>query len=385
MIQLDSGDGDVMLAAFICCGSRSRGTTATELDLGTISTLHEKLRDLESVLAAHLPLYMIPTVYIPLQHLPLTSSGKTDRRRLHQLGAQLTVEQLIACSVSERTKRLPSTEVERRTQQLWAGVLSLEPSSIGLDDSFFRLGGDSIKAMRLVAAARDEGVILSVAGIFQTPTLSGMSKSSEVAGNNNDMMEVEPFCLVGDAAVESIRSQTAIICSVEIDAVEDIPDATDFQILSITTGLRKSRSSTNYLEMHFSSRLDKSRMETACRLLIAHHPILRTVFIIHQQQLLQVVLRSPQVSFLHQERMDSSEELIQQIIDENKIQHLKLGQSMIQFIQVDYKTGGSCLIFRVSQAQYDGVSLPIILKDLAAAYLGQELSEAFSFAHFVHG
>ncbi len=45
-------------------------------------------------------------------------------------------------------------------QQLWAKVLRIEPESIGLDDSFFRLGGDSIGAMKLVGKARQAGLQL---------------------------------------------------------------------------------------------------------------------------------------------------------------------------------------------------------------------------------
>jgi aryl carrier-like protein len=195
MIRPASRDGDPILAGFVCVEERPYHTTDTDLAPAVIDTVHAKLQELEIALAAHLPVYMMPGVYIPLQHLPLTSSGKTDRLRLRQLGGQLTAEQLTACSVGERTKRAPSTDMEVTLQRLWAEVLHLEPSSIGVDDSFFRLGGDSIKAMRLVAAARDEGIVLTVADIFQAATLSDMAKTCSVA-DDKGLVEVRPFSLL---------------------------------------------------------------------------------------------------------------------------------------------------------------------------------------------
>ncbi|KAK1912719.1 Nonribosomal peptide synthetase dtxS1 [Pyrenophora teres f. teres] len=71
----------------------------------------------------------------------------------------------------------PTSYGERKMQQLWAQVLSIEPDSIGLDDSFFRLGGDSIAAMKLVGEARRAGLQLSVADVFRYPKLADITSS----------------------------------------------------------------------------------------------------------------------------------------------------------------------------------------------------------------
>ncbi|KAL7780689.1 hypothetical protein CFE70_010714 [Pyrenophora teres f. teres 0-1] len=69
--------------------------------------------------------------------------------------ASFTPQQLANVRTSRQgQKRQPTTPAERAMQQLWAGVLAIAPDSIGLDDSFFRLGGDSIAAMKLVGEAR---------------------------------------------------------------------------------------------------------------------------------------------------------------------------------------------------------------------------------------
>jgi aryl carrier-like protein len=80
----------------------------------------------------------------------------------------------------EGRKQQLNTEAERTLQRLWARVLNIEAGSIGLDDSFFRLGGDSIAAMKLVAEARKEGLQLAVADVFRQPRLERLVRSLAV-------------------------------------------------------------------------------------------------------------------------------------------------------------------------------------------------------------
>ncbi|KAI0568438.1 Condensation multi-domain protein, partial [Pyrenophora tritici-repentis] len=68
-------------------------------------------------------------------------------------------------------KRQPSTEAQRTMQQLWARALSIEPASIGLDDSFFQLGGDSIVAMQISWAARKAHLQVSSHDIMDKHTI----------------------------------------------------------------------------------------------------------------------------------------------------------------------------------------------------------------------
>ena len=128
--------------------------------------------DIEAKLAEHLPSYMVPTVFFSMRELPMTATGKTDRRRLREIGGSFSVQQLAEMQTAGRgTKRQPTTQVERQMQTIWAQVLNIDPATIGLDDSFFQLGGDSIAAMKVVGEARKVGVELAVADIFRHPTL----------------------------------------------------------------------------------------------------------------------------------------------------------------------------------------------------------------------
>src|SRR4029077_20931247 len=112
----------------------------------------------------------------PLLYVPLTRTGKVDRRRLREEAAALTPQQLETYSAADcAEKRAPETDIEKALQQLWARILGVSREQIGLDDHFFHLGGESIAAMRLVGLALQEGQELSVADVFAWPKLAEMA------------------------------------------------------------------------------------------------------------------------------------------------------------------------------------------------------------------
>jgi aryl carrier-like protein len=127
-------------------------------------------------LAEQLPEYMVPSAYIPVDEMPITATGKTDRRRLRDIGEALTLQELAALQPSRGERRPLATEIERRLQGMWASVLTVDAGSIGADDNFLQIGGDSIGAMRLVGAAREQGMSFTVADVFRTRRLSDLAR-----------------------------------------------------------------------------------------------------------------------------------------------------------------------------------------------------------------
>ncbi|WP_327091024.1 amino acid adenylation domain-containing protein [Nonomuraea sp. NBC_01738] len=109
--------------------------------------------DWREYLRRNLPDYMVPSAFVALDALPLTPNGKVDRKAL-----PAPERQVVAGGTA------PRTPAEVRLAELWSQVLGLE--SVGIDDDFFELGGDSFKAVR---AVRDTGG--SVLGLFKHPTI----------------------------------------------------------------------------------------------------------------------------------------------------------------------------------------------------------------------
>ncbi|KAI1676716.1 Nonribosomal peptide synthetase [Pyrenophora tritici-repentis] len=171
-----AGDSKTTLAAFLQLDDEGRSAlvdAASDNNAAAAAVSHVVLpAETSAKLAQQLPGYMIPSIYFAVQEIPLTASGKTDRKRLREVGGSFSAQQLAEMqTLAQGQKRQPSTEAQRTMQQLWARALSIEPASIGLDDSFFQLGGDSIVAIKLVGEARTAGVNLSVADLFSYPTL----------------------------------------------------------------------------------------------------------------------------------------------------------------------------------------------------------------------
>ncbi|KAJ2979685.1 hypothetical protein NQ176_g3099 [Zarea fungicola] len=135
--------------------------------------------EVEDKLAHHLPGYMIPTALLFMDELPKTATGKMNRAALRQAVSAFSVQQLAQSRTSEQSlKQQPTSSSERCLQAIWATVLGIDASSIGLADSFFHLGGDSIAAMRIAAAARKAGLCVAVADIFRHRRLQQVAASA---------------------------------------------------------------------------------------------------------------------------------------------------------------------------------------------------------------
>ncbi len=120
--------------------------------------------ELRAHLRQHLPEYMVPAAVMVMERLPLTPSGKIDRRALPEPEWR----------DDDREYEAPRTPVERVLAGVWAEVLRV--SRVGVNDRFFDLGGDSILSIQAVARARREGVNLTPRQMVEHPTIAGLAR-----------------------------------------------------------------------------------------------------------------------------------------------------------------------------------------------------------------
>jgi amino acid adenylation domain-containing protein len=123
------------------------------------------VESLRTHLKTVLPEHMVPSAFVMLEHLPLTSNGKLDRRALPtpELGAYVS-----------RQYEAPQGEVEEILVGIWQSLLGIE--RVGRHDNFFELGGHSLSAIRLVTRIAERfSVRLSVAAVFNQPTIRQMA------------------------------------------------------------------------------------------------------------------------------------------------------------------------------------------------------------------
>jgi len=133
----------------------------------SISELHDYLKD-------NLPVYMIPANIILLDMLPLTPSGKVDRKALPEPDSlRPDVESVYVA---------PRDPVEEELAMLWSEVLGVEwegdQSPIGVHDNFFELGGHSLLATQIISRLRETyQVDIPVRRVFETPTIAGLAET----------------------------------------------------------------------------------------------------------------------------------------------------------------------------------------------------------------
>ncbi|MEA2693436.1 MAG: hypothetical protein QOJ16_2823, partial [Acidobacteriota bacterium] len=128
------------------------------------------LAELRQFTARWLPDYMLPAGLAVLSALPLSPSGKVDRRALLRLAVE-------SPAADDSSSAAPRTALERYLASLWREALGRDPSaSLGHDDDFFALGGNSISGAVLINRLQEEiGEIVHVVAIFDAPTISRLA------------------------------------------------------------------------------------------------------------------------------------------------------------------------------------------------------------------
>ncbi len=144
---------------------------AQQLCAFVVATSPLETQDLRRHLAVSLPETMIPTRWFFHQTLPLTANRKLDRKALLALSADAPSHQSAILA--------PQSELEHQIRAIWARVLQCEPETIGVDQSFFSLGGHSILAISMLASLnRELSLDLPLAHLFAQPTIAAIASAA---------------------------------------------------------------------------------------------------------------------------------------------------------------------------------------------------------------
>lgn len=214
--------------------------------------------DLRQVLGTHLPDYMVPAVFVFLKQLPLTTNGKVDRRALPEPEG--------VRPVLKNPYVAPRNLAEAQLAEIWSTVLNVD--RVGIRDSFFELGGDSIRAISILAAAQNAGLGLSLEQMFGFPTIEELATRA-TAADVDFPTGTEPFSLI----------KTEDRCRLPDDAVDAYP------IGKLQLGMffrnELSPASAAYHDVftyRVTARFAPEALGNAVNRLVARHPVLRTSF-----------------------------------------------------------------------------------------------------------
>lgn len=350
-------------------------------------------QELNARLENELPSAMVPFVYVPVNRIPLSPTGKTDRKKLKALGASLTVEDLAKLRGFEnKPKRPPSTSTERQVRDLWAEILATPADNIGIDDNFVQLGGDSISAMRLISLAKNRGLLLDSRNLFlPTSTLSDLALAASRAPTTPILENHQlPFSqLHTDDINNFLKVHIAPHMNYPMSDIVDVFPVTDYQAYCIKSAVQqKPPSSLNYIYIDFClSDVSIEILSAACQAIAMHFPILRTVFVPFESSFLQVVTKDWVPDFVQFNSTSESMLVVSERIAREDWQNAEceIGTRFARFmvIRTDEEPKKARLLIRMSHSLYDGISLGLLLQAISAAIEKRKLPLIGSFASFI--
>ncbi|EME80592.1 uncharacterized protein MYCFIDRAFT_93876, partial [Pseudocercospora fijiensis CIRAD86] len=350
------------------------------LDTAHQDSLKEFSQRADEHLHRHLPAYMCPKLYLPITHIPLTISGKINRRLLRHMASTLSQDQLTHLfrgTGSDEKKRIipPQTDSERILRDLWARVLAIPAEKISTDDAFFRLGGDSLSAIKLASTSRDSGLILSVRDVFLHPILSALATNVlPVHPSPSPENSLSPFTLRPPTLTpETTKSLAASACGVPVETIQNVFPCTPLQAGMVALSLRFPGEYVVCYALELNAEISEGRWRRAWEESVRAIPSLRTrIAQIGEGGLFQIVVDAA----LSWEEIDSSS--LEGYISREKGRGMGLGAPLARFALLKTQTPEELeerrvFVLTIHHGVFDGWSLPLILEVVASCYRGSSV------------
>ncbi|KAF5578120.1 non-ribosomal peptide synthetase [Fusarium pseudoanthophilum] len=363
-VELVTSQGRKLLACFICSyGDVSlRETSDESMVLDMDDTLRSLAKDLEIMLFNAVPAYMVPSAWLPVSKMPLTSSGKLNRRSLRNLGESVPAAKMKSYKLALKSGRAPSSEVEKQLAAMWAQLLDIDVGSIGVQDHFFKLGGDSIATMQLVTLARCSNIDLTVAGVFQKPSLLDMAESA-VPLSKAPATIYQPFSLVSsESSIEVLRQTVADFARIDLSNVQDIYPCSALQEGLMALSTKEPGAYVAQLVYQLAADIDIGRFQRAWSIVVEAEPMLRTR-IVHTEDAgyVQVVVADETPQWSSFASLSDADTIRRQL-------PLYNGARLSSYGIVDDGSAGKRFVWTIHHSIYDGWCLPLILDKVKRCY-----------------
>ena len=155
------------LVAFVVAEVDKRNQANNKVDNESSNPSKLPIPMMKSALSERLPAYMVPSHFIFLESLPLSSNGKINHKALPSIGSyQNDMNRIVV---------MPETETEKRLSSIWSKVL--DDDQISVDDIFFDIGGNSLLATQVISRLRHQfGIEVPLRDMFVIPTIAGLAE-----------------------------------------------------------------------------------------------------------------------------------------------------------------------------------------------------------------
>lgn len=305
---------------------------------GNVNVLREKL-------LAQIPDYMIPTTFTQLDNIPLTINGKLNRLKL-PLPEFDSGENYVAAR----------NALEDSLCDVWQRVLELD--KVGIYDNFFRIGGDSIIAIRLIAQAKISGLNFTVHDLFLNPNIASLAALVK-NHDDKDELDYKPLSLLNEQQHKHLRSVFG-------KALQDAYPATQLQTGMLIESSRDLGVYHDVFHYPIHQALDRQRIINLIQQLSQRHEVLRTGFYEDAQD--------GYIAFVVPE-IDISVEIIDKESSCDAITRSEHSRpfrfsspGLFRFLISEVKASCFRLTFSFHHAILDGWSVASLIKELMDAY-----------------
>ncbi|MFL0802021.1 MAG: amino acid adenylation domain-containing protein, partial [Agarilytica sp.] len=302
-------------------------------------------------LSQHLPDYMVPSSFVVLDQIPLTSNGKVDRKVLPEPDLSPQQEQYVA----------PSSDTEKLLCEIWRDILGLE--KVGVTDNFFHLGGHSLIATQIVSRLQKRiGVTVPVQTLFESPTIQGLAKKVKeiLLIDYGKKIEIKPI---------PKHERTA---GIRLSHTQ--------QRLWFIDQLEKGSAKYNMpLSFLIEGEIDIVALERSIKGIVERHAVLRTSFEKQDDIPIQVVHEAfnfkLQVSdFSNISKSEVLQERTNTLISQLSVEPFSLDKAPLLRAHLIKQENDKCILVLVMHhIVSDGWSFGIVLRELAELYRSHKL------------
>jgi tyrocidine synthetase-3 len=298
-----------------------------------------EIPELRKYLSAKLPDYMIPAFFVQIETIPLTATGKIDRKSLP--------EQVV--KVEKYTP--PGSELEKKMEKIWTEVLWGEDAShtpIGIDDSFFELGGHSLKATTLISLIHKAfNVNVPLADLFLEPTIRELSQF--IKGRVKDRYaSIEPAQKKEYYALSPAQKRLYILQQMEVGST-----------------------AYNMPQVFFlKEKPENETLQETFRRLLERHESLRTSFVTVNGEPVQEIRDTVEFEIRYYEgRQGANDSVITNFVKAFDLSRAPLMRAGL----IKLEKSRYILMVDIHHIISDGISNEILEKDFNALYKGEEL------------
>ena len=253
-----SGSFKDRLVAALTIGTPERPLPhAIDFEAADGSTVADHLPTIRNCASEHLPTYMVPSKWLVVKCLPLTTSAKLDRKRITQWIERMNsadAEVFRSLEVSSYPKPAKETPLELHFRAILAQSFDLPEAELDFHQSFLHHGGDSITAMQVVARCRSDGINLSVQDVIQC-------KSIQV--------------LIGDLATRAPDAKKLMEVSLKTNVEFCL---SPIQQLWFDTAGDQCQHFNQSMVLTLGYSVDAEEVKCALNMLVESHPMLRARF-----------------------------------------------------------------------------------------------------------